>query len=63
MALGAPRAEVLRMIVGEGTRMAISGIAAGLGGAFLVSRALSSLLFAVQPRDPMTFATVALSSP
>jgi putative ABC transport system permease protein len=59
MALGAPRRDVLRMIVGEGMRMGIAGIAAGLAGAVAVSRALSSMLFGVQARDPLTFASVA----
>jgi putative ABC transport system permease protein len=59
MALGAQRREVLRMIVGEGMRMGIAGIAVGLAGAVAVSRALSSLLFGVQARDPATFASVA----
>jgi putative ABC transport system permease protein len=59
LALGAPRVEVLRMIVGEGMRMGIAGIAAGLLGAAAVSRALSSILFGVQARDPLTFASVA----
>jgi putative ABC transport system permease protein len=59
MALGAPRAAVLRMIVGEGMRMGIAGIAAGLLGAVAVSRVLSSMLFGVQARDPLTFASVA----
>jgi putative ABC transport system permease protein len=59
MALGAPRHEVLRMIVGEGMRMGIAGIAVGLAGAVAVSRALSSMLFGVQARDPLTFASVA----
>jgi ABC-type antimicrobial peptide transport system permease subunit len=47
------------MIVGEGMRMGIAGIAVGLAGALAVSRALSSLLFGVQARDPLTFAGVA----
>jgi putative ABC transport system permease protein len=61
MALGASRAEVLRLIVGEGMRMGAAGIAIGLAGAFALSRALSSLLFNVQARDPLTFAAVALT--
>jgi putative ABC transport system permease protein len=47
------------MIVGEGMRMGIAGIAAGLLGAVAVSRVLSSMLFGVQARDPLTFASVA----
>jgi putative ABC transport system permease protein len=40
--------------------MGIAGIAAGLAGALALSRALASMLFGVQPRDPLTFAAVAL---
>ncbi|MCU1236540.1 MAG: hypothetical protein JWP63_4507, partial [Candidatus Solibacter sp.] len=47
------------MIVGEGMRIGIAGIAVGLAGALAVSRALSSLLFGMQARDPLTFAGVA----
>jgi len=59
MALGAPRAGVLRLIIGEGMAVGIVGIAAGLAASFALSRALSSLLFAVPAHDPATFATVA----
>ena len=59
MALGAPRAGVLRLIIGEGMAVGVVGIAAGLAASFALSRALSSLLFAVPAHDPATFATVA----
>jgi putative ABC transport system permease protein len=59
MALGAPQASVLRMVVREGMAMGLAGIGAGLLGALAVSRALTSLLFGVQARDPATFALVA----
>ena len=59
MALGAQRREVLQMIVGEGMRMGMAGIAAGLAGAAALGRALSSILFGVQARDPATFVAVA----
>jgi putative ABC transport system permease protein len=59
MALGAPRSEVLRMIVGEGMRMGTAGIAAGIAGAVVVSRTLASMLFGIDVRDPVTYAGVA----
>ncbi len=60
MALGAPRSDVLRMIVGEGMRMGLAGIGAGLVGAFALSRAMASMLFGVQARDPLTFGSVSV---
>jgi len=56
MAVGAQRADVLRLIVGEGVRMAVAGIVVGLAAAFLVTRVLDSLLFGVTARDPFIFA-------
>ena len=54
MALGAGRAEVLRLVLGEGTRLAAAGVAAGLGGAVLLGGALQGLVYGVGPRDPAT---------
>jgi putative ABC transport system permease protein len=59
MALGAQQSNVLRLIVSEGMMVGLAGIAAGLAGAYALSRALAALLFDVEPRDPLTFATVA----
>ncbi len=59
MALGAQQSNVLRLIVSEGMLVGLAGIAAGLGGAYALSRALAALLFGVEARDPVTFATVA----
>jgi putative ABC transport system permease protein len=59
MALGAQQASVLRMVVREGMAMGLAGIGAGLLGALAVSRALASLLFGVEARDPATFALFA----
>jgi ABC-type antimicrobial peptide transport system permease subunit len=61
MALGAQRSDVLKMVVGQGMAMAGLGIAIGLGGAYGLSRLLTSLLFGVKPNDPLTFAVVALT--
>jgi ABC-type antimicrobial peptide transport system permease subunit len=60
MALGAQQAGVLRWIVGQGMLVAAAGIGIGLAGAFALSRLLASLLFGIQPRDPLTFTSVAV---
>jgi len=58
MALGANRADVLRLVVRQGMTMTAAGVALGLIGAFLLSRVLRSLLYGVTPTDPLTFAGV-----
>jgi predicted permease len=63
MALGATRTNVLRLILGSGLRLIVPGVALGLFAALTVSRILSTLLFGIGPRDPVTFAwaTILLS--
>ncbi|HXO20335.1 MAG TPA: ABC transporter permease [Thermoanaerobaculia bacterium] len=58
MALGAGRVRVLRLVVRDGAALALAGLALGTAGALAVTRFLSSLLFAVSTRDPLTFAAV-----
>jgi len=60
LALGAHRADILRMVLREGLRMAIAGTAVGLVGAVIVSRLMTGLLYGVRPTDPATFAGVAI---
>lgn len=62
MALGARRADVLRMIMGFAVRLMLSGVVIGLIGAFASSRLLRSLLYEVSPISPLIFslAVVAL---
>ncbi len=60
MALGAQKSDVLRIVVVQGLKMAIIGVAIGIGGALALTRFLSSLLYGVQPIDPLTFVTVSL---
>jgi putative ABC transport system permease protein len=60
MALGAQRRDVIKLVVGQGMTLALIGVAAGLLGAFAVTRLLSNLLFGVTPTDAVTFASVAL---
>jgi putative ABC transport system permease protein len=60
MALGATPSDMLRLIVGEGMKLALIGIVAGLLGGLALGRAVSSLLFGVPVRDPLTFTLVAV---
>ena len=56
MALGAQRAQVLRMVFLDNAGVAIFGTGAGLLAALLASRALESFLYGISPRDPLVFA-------
>ncbi|HEY7545164.1 MAG TPA: FtsX-like permease family protein, partial [Blastocatellia bacterium] len=58
MALGARREDVLRMVVGQGLSLALTGIAIGMAAAMALTRLMQSLLFEVSPRDPEVFASV-----
>jgi putative ABC transport system permease protein len=60
MALGAQRADVLKMVVGQGMKLALIGVGFGLVGAFLVTWMMSRLLFGVTATDPVTFITVSV---
>jgi putative ABC transport system permease protein len=60
MALGATRGDVHRMVVRDGMWPAVTGIVVGLAGAAALTRLLTGILFGVQPRDPRTFAEVAI---
>lgn len=59
MALGATRGDILKLVVGSGLRWAAAGVVLGLGAAAALTRYLTTLLFEVQPTDPVTFGTVA----
>ena len=59
MALGAQQRSVLGLIVSEGMMFGLAGIAAGLAGAYALSRVLATLLFGVQAHDRLTFVTAA----
>jgi predicted permease len=60
MAMGARRQQVLRLIVGQGAVLALTGVAVGLLGALLLTRLMSSLLYGVGAADLSTYAWVAL---
>ena len=59
MALGAQRRTLVAMVIRQGMVLAAAGLAVGLPSAWLLSRVLSSLLFGISSRDPITFAAVA----
>jgi ABC-type antimicrobial peptide transport system permease subunit len=59
MALGATPREILRLVVRQGLTVAVVGVAAGLVGAWAVTRFMESLLFGISSRDPLTFTVIA----
>jgi len=62
MALGATRSNVLKMILKQGMVLTMTGVALGLGAAYILTKymeSLTSMLFGVEPRDPLTFGVIA----
>ena len=59
MALGAQTRDVLGLIVKDGMKLVLLGLVLGISGALGLTRLLSSLLFGVTTRDPMTFVAIA----
>jgi putative ABC transport system permease protein len=60
MALGAQRSDVLKLTIGQGLRLVVTGVVIGLAAAFVLTRVMSSLLFGISATDPMTFITISL---
>jgi putative ABC transport system permease protein len=60
MALGASTGNVLKLVIGQGMKLAIVGVAIGLIASFTFTRLLQSLLFGISAIDPMTFAIISL---
>jgi ABC-type antimicrobial peptide transport system permease subunit len=58
VALGAQRSDVMRLVLGEGARMALVGVAAGIVVAFGLTRLMANQLFGVTAHDPTTYASV-----
>ena len=59
VALGARPGKVLKMVLRQGVKMALAGVVIGFGGAFALTRLMTSLLFGVAALDPATFVAVA----
>jgi len=60
LALGAPPRAVLKLVVGQGMKLALAGVGIGLASAFGLTRLMKGLLFGVSALDPLTFIAVAL---
>jgi putative ABC transport system permease protein len=60
MALGARRGDILRLVAGDGAKLAGVGIAVGVALALALTRLMSGLLFGVSATDPWTFVLIAL---
>ena len=61
IALGARRADVMRLVMHEGIALAVAGVAIGLVGARALRQLIAGMLYGVQPEDPLTFVVAALA--
>jgi len=59
LALGAQAGNVLRLMLKQGMTLALIGVALGLIASFVLTRLMRTLLFNIDPKDPLTFTTVA----
>ena len=59
--MGALPVDLLRMVIGQGMRLTLLGLGAGLAASFALTRVMEKLLFGVRAYDPLTFAAVSLS--
>ena len=60
MALGASRGSVTTMVLGQSLKLVIGGVALGALGAIALSRVVRSMLFGIEPHDPLTVVTMAV---
>jgi len=61
MALGSTPSDVMWLVMRGGARLGLVGLIIGLGGAVVVARLMSALLYGMSPADPFTFVAVALT--
>jgi ABC-type lipoprotein release transport system permease subunit len=61
MALGAKREDVLKLVVGQGLKWILAGVAIGVVAALALTRFLTSLLYGIRPTDPLTFVAVSVA--
>jgi putative ABC transport system permease protein len=59
MAIGAQPADIMRLVLADGVKLAVAGIAFGLTGSLWLTRLLSSFLYGVSATDPVSFASAA----
>jgi len=59
-AIGASRADILRMVLVQGLRLGLAGIALGAVAAVALTRLIATMLYRVSPTDPKTFAAISL---
>jgi predicted permease len=60
MALGAPKRHLMKVVVRHGLLLSLGGLVLGLGGAFAITRLMTSMLYHVRPNDPETFVAVSI---
>ena len=60
MALGAQRGDVIRLVTGSGLGLVACGLAVGLAAALALTRLIDSLLYGIEPSDPLIFAVAGL---
>ncbi|HTU33747.1 MAG TPA: ADOP family duplicated permease [Candidatus Acidoferrum sp.] len=60
MALGAQRRDLLRLVVGQGILLVLTGTTVGIAGALGLTRFMSTMLYGIHANDPLTFAVVAI---
>jgi ABC-type antimicrobial peptide transport system permease subunit len=58
--LGAQESDILRLMLGQGLGLTLTGVVIGTGGAFALTRVVKSMLFHVKATDPVTFIGIAL---